>query len=310
MNNHDVDDRDGEGGTEAPSLFIPYWTKPLANGLPRDDGTVRPLPDDVASGVVGWLCPSIQTTEYTPGADLTVRVEVGNTGGGSASSLAIVSVWWSEPHAAFSKSDLKLLGTVTIAVPPRGQTRVSPAITGVIATASEHVCVLARVTHPLDALDPAHQPPIDPHGSRHWAQRNLLHASPSTKPMTFPFLVGNPFQREEEFELRVRPVGEATLGDLARMVGADPVILQDIRAAFVDTRDLIRSATREVRESHSLVLGAGVTRSLAVSIELSEMPSRGEFSAFQILQYRRGDRRIVGSLGVIVEADGNAYDRR
>ena len=123
---HHERDPAGEIDDHRPYLTIPYWTKtaPLVPGGPGDDGQVRPLP----TGVVSYLCPGIHASLYTPGSDLTVHVDVLNSGGGNITGLVTVTVWWEYPAPAFgAMTKNNLIGVQLLPVPPRRDPEDRPA---------------------------------------------------------------------------------------------------------------------------------------------------------------------------------------
>lgn len=182
-----ADDRDEkadgrylEPNDQRPYLCIPYWTTPLADATPPDDGQVRPLPNETSSGVQVSLCPGIDGgyffTRFEPHL---VSVVVRNTGGGNGDALAMVRLWWiahQRGRDQLAVSDLThatFLGFEQIAVPPRGGTGATRFFSLQVPDAESipGISLIACVSHFLDKAPP----PTDPIGSdRHWAQRHLL----------------------------------------------------------------------------------------------------------------------------------------
>jgi len=181
-----ADDHDkNSGGQDEPNdqrpyLCIPYWTEPLADATPPDDGQVRPLPNEGASGVQASLCPGINGGYFFSRlAPCQVSVLVRNTGGGNGDALAIVRLWWiAHPRGRdqLPVSDLAratFLGFEQIAVPPRGGTSATQFFSLQVPDADNvnRISLIACVSHFLDKAPPL----VDSIGSdRHWAQRHLV----------------------------------------------------------------------------------------------------------------------------------------
>ncbi|MET0842935.1 MAG: hypothetical protein ABWY23_03750 [Mycetocola sp.] len=263
-----------------PFLAIPYWS-------PGDTGEDRPLP-----GTVTWyLCDGIRTSTYQPGQVLEVAVDVRNSGGSNASSLAQVTVWWSDPTLGFVLRPENLIGFRQVAVAPRGGAATTALMTRQMPPdAPNHICLLARVSHPLD---PA--PPIpDPVNDRHWAQRNLsVVAVPTGATAVLPFLVANPFPDAAGFQIRLAPVENPML-----LVGQDGVTGE----AFTDFVALLRveDAVGERSLEFGVDLEAGEERFLTAEIEVRDLQP-GSFAAFEISQ--AVEERLVGGIGVVLVAE-------
>ena len=300
--NHTPDER---YALNLPYLTIPYWdTGQLSSADPGDKGDIRPVPP----GVISYLCQGIvPTTLYKPGDTLSVVVAVRNWGGGNNAANAIVSVWWELPATSFSKMVAsQLLGVRSVVVPPRGQTANTLPLTKVIpATAPAHICLVARVDHPLDPV------PTKPDGSqtpapgvdRHWAQRNIVYVAPDMSGViNFPFWAGGPSVGQEEFVFQVQPFMRETLVQLTRIVRAEPIHM-DARFEIRETRDLL-DVRSEKRSSHPYLtsLHAGSRRSMHLRVNIGRIPEKGEFAAFQLLQLRRQDERPAGGIALIVVA--------
>jgi hypothetical protein len=169
-------------GDIRPYLCIPYWEAPRVPGDPVDIGVLRPLPSGPPPlGVVSWECPGIHAGPFSPGANLDVTVDVRNSGGGSATAIVTLVVYWAIPTVGFSKPTV--FGATTVAVPPMRDPSVpgfvSASFSGVIpASAPDHICLLAVATHALDAAGTV----VDPVNDRHWAQHNLLAVTPRAIP--------------------------------------------------------------------------------------------------------------------------------
>jgi hypothetical protein len=286
MNGNDHDREDFR-----PYFVIPYWTQKLPTGEPPDNGDIRkPLP----KGVTDYLCPGIHASPYTPGNDLTVKVDVRNFGAGNASSLALVTVWWTVPTLGFVVDPTNLIGVASVSVKPRG-TEVAttlPMTKLIPVSAPPHICLLVRVFHQLD-LSPATPKPA---GDRHWAQRNLSVATAQPGiPNIVPFMAANPFADEAEFTLQAQLVPESHHRELARVMQAEPISL-DARFTFSEDRNF---ADAEPNPVHRIQLRAGEQRPMHLRIELGAGPQRGQFACFQVTQYYGRDS--IGSLGVAIQ---------
>ncbi|HYI99867.1 MAG TPA: hypothetical protein VEX36_09380 [Thermoleophilaceae bacterium] len=287
-----VDERREEEPVDLrPYLCIPYWTAPLPTGEDPDVGDERPLPGNVIS----WLCPGIEASPYTPGAQLDVRVRVRNSGAGSATALATVRVYWADATTGFSKP--KLLGMESVEVQPRGGYAVTETISGEIpATASNHVCLLCVVSHSLDKAGKV----ADPVGDRHWAQRNLtaVAAAPGT-PAIVPFLAANPLDEKASFQLSVEMLELDLLEQLARRVGAVPADV-GLKLQLLDERGAVLG--EDPRAVIDLDLEAGGRRLFNVAVEPLEELGHDELAAVEAVLFANQIERPVGSLGIIVRS--------
>jgi hypothetical protein len=263
-----------------PFLTIPYWS-------PGDIGEDRPLP-----GTITWyLCPGINTSTYQPGQVLEVAVDLRNSGGLNAPSLAQVTVWWSEPTLGFVIKPENLIGFRQVAVDPRG----GAATTAVMARqmpadAPDHICLIARVSHPLDPAPPVPQPVND----RHWAQRNLsVVVIPAGAPAMVPFTVANPLPNAAGFRVRIAPKA-----DPRPLVGVDGVTGE----AFTDFAAVMRveEFAGEGSLEFSVSLDPGEERRLEAEIEVRELPP-GTFAVFELSQAT--DEGVLGGLGVVIVAE-------
>jgi hypothetical protein len=263
-----------------PFLAIPYWT-------PGDTGVNRPVPNTVT----WYLCGGIRTSTYQPGEVLEVAVDVINTGGSNAPSLAQVTVWWSDPTLGFVIKPQNLIGFRQIAVAPRGGTATTALMAWQVpASAPNHICLLARVSHPLD---PA--PPVpDPVNDRHWAQRNLSVVKTSAgAPALIPFVIANPLPDGAGFQIRITPVVNATL--LAEADGVTGEAFTDFVAVIS-----VDGVSGEGEVNFGVDLEQGEERPFTVEIAVPELPD-GTFAAFEISQSQ--DERVIGGLGVVLVAD-------
>jgi hypothetical protein len=271
-----------------PFLSIPYWLGP-----PGDDGTQRPLP----SNVLHYLCSSIRPGPYEPGQPLDVTVDIANHGAGNATVVATVSLYWADPNVGFTKP--AFFGATAVAVAARGGRAPTPVVTGVIpASAPAHICLLARVTHPLDAAGAQ----VDPVGDRHWAQRNIQRvvATPSA-PAVAPFNLGNPLAREASFELRLDALDGERLAELAGALDLEPV--QNARTLRVGwppgNREL--SQTGETFRER-LVLDRGEQRPAELFVGSNDDIPPGQIAALELTLLADGER-TVGGLAIVVRGD-------
>ncbi|SOD88017.1 hypothetical protein [Streptomyces sp. Ag109_G2-15] len=290
--NNGQGERQGEGN-DRPYLFVHSYPPPIAHApaFPTDTGK-RPVPTEV----VWYLCSGIQPlTVFQPGTDLTVTVTIGNWQGGNSDSIAYVGLWWTLPVSGSPMPGPdKFIGFTTVVVPPHGGQVVSDPLTAKIPEDSgDHICLLAKVWHPLDLPDAA---VADPVNDRHWAQHNLV-ILPSEARQTFTFLATNPTDREAGYQINVRPV-HARMWPNFNFDGN----LQPVRAT---ARRLV--LTSEVGEQevqgegtliHTLVLDPEEQRELKLTIDLSEPLRQGTFAPFEIVQSI--EERPTGGIGIAV----------
>lgn len=272
-----------------PVLVIPYWA-PAFPGDSGDNGENRPLP----ASVISYLCPSIHASPYAPGADLTVTVDVRNFGDGNSPSLARVTVWWADPSTGFVADPERLIGVDVVPVPPRGEALATtrPLTKRMPASAPDHVCLLAAISHPLDL---AGSTTPNPAGDRHWAQRNLwvVHAV-SELPIVVTFIAGNPFDEETEFTVMAIAVREEHYRALAYAVDAEPIRL-DARLSLGERGDY----GHEPRAGQRIQLRGREQRPMQLRVELGAAPRSGQFAGIEIVQ-TSGKDGPIGSLGVVL----------
>lgn len=292
-----VPDNNQPGDTR-PYLCIPYWEGPRFPGDAVDIGQLRPLPP----GIVSWECPGIHATPYMPGEELEVTVDVRNSGNGSATAVATVVVYWASPTVGFTKPTL--FGVAAVAAPTM-RDPLEPGVASVTlralipATAPEHICLLASVTHSFDPAPPL----IDPVGDRHWAQRNLVAVSASVSPIIVPFLAANPLDVEGLFDLKARLLGRRELELLALRLKAEPGELA-LRMRLVDAlgNALGNAATGAAGEPVTrLVLCAGRQRRFSLVLEFAQSMPASQLVAVELSLTQSGDPpRAVGSLGIVI----------
>jgi hypothetical protein len=274
-----------------PFFVIPYW--PASSASPGDIGVDRPLPDpnDVNNPfpvpVIWYLCSGIHTSTYKPGEVLEVTVDIRNSGGSNAPALAQVTVWWSDPTLGFQVKPENLIGFRTVSVPPRGGTGTTTVMmTQMPADAPDHICLLARVSHPLDSA-----PPLpDPVNDRHWAQRNLaVIRPPAGQPAIIPFSVVNILADSTQFKIIMRPTNHAQL--LADVDGVNGTPGETQAVLALD--EIVGEGSLEI----DVELPPGDRRIVTASIEAPDLRP-GSYAAFEIAQ-ELGDTRL-GGIGVVV----------
>lgn len=307
MDENERGDQDKEDQPSSLRLLIPYWDPgdfgPTDLG---DQGDVRPLP----SNIIPYLCEGITTASpYQPGLPLTVYVDVRNWGGGVAGSIATVMVWWEFPASSFiAMTASHLIGAIPVKVPPRGATNKSGPMTYTFpSTPPPHICLVACVDHSADPpprkTDPQHSLNPLPGLERHWAQHNLTYAAPDAGgAVNFPFIVGNPFDKEAEFTIEVQPFVRQKLDRLVRSIRAEPIKTEgrfDL-SSVRDLRDL--QSNGQSRHPYSVVLTAGTRTSMHLRIQLSRVPSEDQFAAFEIVQRRRNQDHPVGGIALVITA--------
>jgi hypothetical protein len=199
-----------------------------------------------------------------------------------------------------------LIGIQQVALPPRGSTAISLAMTYIFPKLPpSHICLIACVDHALDPspkrTDPAHSLIPMPGLDRHWAQHNLSYVEPDAGgTINFPFMGSNPFQREAGFLFEVRPFGRERLQRLTRIVRAEP-IETEARFEICAIRDLREMRSGEyLSHPYSIYLDASSQTSMHLRIQLSEVPTDGQFAGFELLQRRSEDDNLVGGIAIIV----------
>jgi hypothetical protein len=282
---------EGKPVDHRPFLFIPYWKTPLSPSLPADNGIKRPLP----SSVISWLCDGIHAGPYFPGQTLDVTVDVGNAGGGNNTSLATVIVYWADPTVGFVKPTF--FGATLTAVPPRGGLATTSTISAEIPKwAPNHICLLAVVTHPLDAAGSI----ANPVGDRHWAQRNLTAVAASiSQPLEFVFTAANPLLEEAEFLLLARPLDERRLVALGLRLKATPVATKMLLKLQDQGARLLQDRTTAI----GLKLAANERRLFRLTVELGQHLEPHEFTAVDVVLWREREEEqagTVGSLGLVI----------
>ncbi len=278
-----------------PYLCVPYWSTASGAGGTWDTGAVRPLP----GSIVSYLCDAIHAGPYSPGKPLDITVDVRNSGGGSAASLATVVVYWADPTVGFAKP--QFLTASTVSVPP---TRTTPGstptsrMTGVIpASAPAHVCLLVAVSHPQDRAGTV----CDPIGDRHWAQRNLQSAvvAPGAGAV-LPLGAGNPFALEKEYLVRVGPADRERAVRVAREFNTEASDAPaNLRLLDADGGELAEGG-RELLLP--LALGPREQRSFQVLAEVDGELSPGLSIVLEGVLIDRDGEGVVGSLGFVLTA--------
>jgi hypothetical protein len=277
-----------------PYLCIPYWETPRFAGDPADIGQVRPLP----AGVISWDCPGIHTTPYVPGQDLQVTVDVRNSGLGSATVVATVLVYWADPTVGFAHPTF--FGATTVPAPtmrdPMVPGFVSATLNGVIpASAPNHVCLLVCVTHSLDVASTA----ADPIGQRHWAQRNLFAVNTKLDPIIFSFLVANPFETQDIFDLHARTLNLHELELFATRMKFEPSEIQPRMQLLDDQGRPVSDLGREAQERLALSPHGRRRYSMVLHVE-QHLPAH-QLTAVEVILYQNKDQqRAVGSLGIVI----------
>jgi hypothetical protein len=294
-------DKQGDKGPPPdtrPFLCIPYWEAPRFSGDQVDIGLVRPLPGDVVS----WECPGIHASPFKPGSTLQVSVDVRNSGPGNATAIATVVVYWAIPTVGFAHPTF--FGATTVAVPPLrdpfqpGFATTPNMSANIPATAPDHICLLALVTHSLDQANPV----ADPVNDRHWAQHNLIAASANTgKPLNFDFVVANPFATEEHLELLVHVLRGPALELVAFRMKAEP---SDVWPHFQLFDEHSKPVTdRSTQASISLALGSYKECKYSLTLELDKLPPHQVAAVEAVLYVPKEKQTPVGSLGIVVSGD-------
>lgn len=294
MDHDDID-------TSHPWLVIPYFH--------GDEGraTQRPL-SKIVPPVISWLCPSIQVQgvgystppgSYLPDEPLEIRIAVDNRGVPNA--LVKLQVYWSDPATGFASPQLIL--TASQPVPGRaasGPTWFPPLLwTPQQASIPAHFCLLVRASCTPPEPDPGPAAPA-PMGDRHWAQYNLQSAVVSAAGASnFVFWAGNPLKEAAAYEITARPLDEAGLRQLARLVRAEPVSARPQQLALYRATD---AAGRRPEASVALELERGERQALVLAAHALPLAPH-QFTAVDVVQTRIGHGRegeATGSLGVVL----------
>ncbi|NED11842.1 hypothetical protein [Streptomyces sp. SID9124] len=282
-----------EGGNDRPYLYIHSYPPPDLPDVGEDDGE-RPVPN----GVCWYLCSGIQPlTAFRPGQDLTAQVAIGNWQGGNSPSMAYVGLWWSKPVSGPVIPDpSKFMGFSPVAVPPHGgRAETTPLTARIPASSGNHICLLAKVWHPLDNVSAAGL--ADPVNDRHWAQHNLavLPAAPAA-PEPFAFLATNPTDDEVTYQIGVRPMPRELWGNIPNDERLRPVEA----SAWLSLKDTATGGEAQGQNevTHTLTLSPMEQREMELLLVVTDEVGGGAFAPFQIAQYR--DERPVGGIAVIV----------
>jgi hypothetical protein len=281
-----------------PYLCIPYWTTPLVAGGSWDNGEGRPLP----AAVVSYACESIHTSPYQPGQSLDVIVDVRNSGGGNATSLATVVAYWAIPSVGFTKP--AFFAATVVAVPPSrnapGLTSTAKMTATIPADAPNHICLVVSVSHAQDRAGLA----CDPINDRHWAQRNLLAVTAAVgAPAIVPLMAANPFATAKTLELRVGQVDERRAHRVASQFQTVPSGIRP-RVRLLDEHGAAVSADGEETQT-PVQLGPLEQRPFQLMIELDGEVPRGQSAAVEATLNDQSEiPRSVGSLGVVLLPPG------
>lgn len=297
-----VTDRRGDAKGE-PELVSTYLVVPYFAGDRGRPSLERPL----SSAVVWWLCPSIVVNgqpgknTFRRGEPTTVTVDVANWGAGTASAPVHVQLWWADPSTGFTAKTL--LGQAVMVAPTGGGVRRSPPIVGTIPTsAPPHVCLLAYVSSPLDALPQGS--PADPVGDRHWAQLNIAEmAAPLGQPFQLIVWAGNPFARAATFAVEARTLSREALETLIRIRRTSALSLEHARLALREgRREEAGEGRDEAIATHRLTLEPGRRRSLHLVGMLPDDVEPGTDVAFEIVQTSADDERVIGATGIVARS--------
>lgn len=276
---------------DRPFLYIHSYPPPTLPYAEEDIGE-RPVPPEVC----WYLCSGIQPlTPFEPGEDLTVQVSVGNWQGGNSASLAYVGVWWSRPVSGPVIPDpSKFIGFSPVEVPPHGgRAETSPVTARMPASSGNHICLLAKVWHPLDNV--AAGGLADPVNDRHWAQHNLT-AMPASPPQPFTFLATNPMDQEVTYQIDVRPMPRELWANLPTDVRLRPTQA----SAWLSLTSTAGPDEVQGQDAvtHTLTLGPREQREMELLVVVTDEVGSGTFVPFQIAQYR--DERPVGGIAMLL----------
>ncbi|WP_435283215.1 hypothetical protein [Streptomyces koelreuteriae] len=288
----DRDEQPQGEGNDRPFLYVYSFPPPILPLAQEDNGN-RPLPKSVC----WYLCSGIQPlTPFKPGEELTVQVSIGNWQGGNSTSMAYVGVWWSFPVSGPVIPDAsKFIGFSPVKVPPHGgRAETTPLTAKIPASSGNHICLLAKVWHPLDNV--ATGGLADPVNDRHWAQRNLA-ASPAATPQPFTFLATNPMDQEATYQVDIRPVPQELWVNLPTDERMRPVHA----SAWLSLTCM--ASAEEVQGqnalTHELTLGPHEQREMELLVVVTDEIGGGAFAPFQIVQYR--EEKPVGGVALLLQ---------
>ncbi|EIM96280.1 hypothetical protein WQE_34681 [Paraburkholderia hospita] len=140
---------------------------------------------------------------------------------------------------------------------------------------------------------------IDPIGDRHWAQRNLFAVSANMNRIVVPFIVANPLEKEEVFELKARQLDRRQLELLSLRMKGEPGEMA-LRMRLVD--GLGKAVTEPSRESITrLALGPRRQRRYSLALDFEKTVHSPQIVAVELtLTYNADGARTVGSLGIVI----------
>lgn len=179
--------------------------------------------------------------------------------------------------------------------PARRPGRDHPLTARIPASSGNHICLLAKVWHPLDNV--AAGGLADPVNDRHWAQHNLavLPAAPAA-PEPFTFLATNPTDDEADYQISVRPMPQELWANIPNDERLRPVTA----SAWLSLKDTTTGGEAQAQNelTHTLTLAPGEQRPLELLLVVTDDLGNESFAPFQIAQYR--NERPTGGIAVIV----------
>jgi hypothetical protein len=120
--------------------------------------------------------------------------------------------------------------------------------------------------------------------------------------MIVPFVVANPFDTEDLFDLRARTLGRQELELFALRQKFEPAEMQ-LQIQLLD--GMGHPVTDRASEAHTcLTLGPHGRRRYALLIEFNQRLAADQLTALEVVLYQGKDsQRPVGSLGIVVRED-------
>jgi hypothetical protein len=251
--------------------------------------------------VVSWLCESIHAGVFVPGEQLDVSVDVRNSGGGNAAPVVTVVVYWADPTVGFAHPNF--FAATNMVVPPSrdvpGGVQTATISAVIPATAPEHICLLAMVSHPQDPAGVV----CDPIQDRHWAQRNLVAAQLAKgAPIILPLTVANPRADKSEFLLTVAPPAPALTGRVAAEVAAVPSQLRP-SVRLLDEKGKALSDAGEFAQIR-VALDGLARRPLQLLVEMDKDLEIGTAASLEVSIVDFKDKARVGSWGAVLVPPG------
>jgi hypothetical protein len=301
-NPNDPNDQHGREGNTNPEtkLVLPY-----DDVLDKGD---RPIPGTFVSWLSQALQISVEGVPYVGGTlprdrPTTVKIKIANLGNRDANAL--VSLYWTDPTALFSTSNLKADGLsepVWVYVPANAITETSAITLKPPASLPDHVCLIAEIT----SGEPSAPGLLDPVNNRHYAQHNInLEHVDEGRLTGSSFQINNPFHSDATIRLQIRPAPDEVLKILEGKFRADTRSLSPRALAIRQGVERDRSlGQREI----SFEMAEKEHRLCQAIISAEGLQSGGfaacEVRATAVSRANQGqEKEYAGSIGIVVFAN-------